>query len=63
MSKFWKFKFNNVDSNMIQRISFGGEPWFRAKDVATILEYTNTKKALIDHVDTADKKEVGRIKG
>jgi prophage antirepressor-like protein len=33
-----------------------GNPWFRAKEVATILAYTNTKKAIIDHVDDEDKK-------
>ncbi|MFM7982998.1 MAG: BRO family protein, partial [Candidatus Fonsibacter sp.] len=46
MSNFWKFKFNNVEDNMVQCISFGGELWFRAKDVATVLEYTNTEKAV-----------------
>ncbi|MFM7990028.1 MAG: Bro-N domain-containing protein, partial [Candidatus Fonsibacter sp.] len=63
MSKSWKFKFNNVDSNMIQCISFSGVPWFRAKDVATVLEYTNTNKAIIDHVDTADKKKLEELMG
>lgn len=31
------------------------EPWFVGKDVATILGYTNPRKALIDHVDDEDK--------
>ena len=32
-----------------------GEAWFVGKDVAEILEYRNTKKALSDHVDEEDK--------
>ena len=35
-----------------------GEPWFVGKDVATILGYANTKKAIIDHVDKEDKQVV-----
>ena len=31
-------------------------PWFKGKDVATSLEYTNPAKALRDHVDEEDKK-------
>lgn len=31
------------------------DPWFVGKDVATILGYTNPRKALIDHVDDEDK--------
>ena len=31
-------------------------PWFKGKDVATSLEYTNPSKALRDHVDDEDKK-------
>ena len=30
-------------------------PWFKGKDVATSLEYTNPSKALRDHVDDEDK--------
>ena len=29
--------------------------WFRAVDVATVLNYQNTRKAIIDHVDDDDK--------
>lgn len=32
-----------------------GEPWFVAKDVCTILGYTNASKAIADHVDDEDK--------
>lgn len=32
-----------------------GTPWFVARDVAKILGYHNTKKAIIDHVDDDEK--------
>jgi prophage antirepressor-like protein len=30
------------------------EPWFVAKDIAEILEYKNTRKAIKDHIDSDD---------
>ena len=53
MSEIVEFNFNN---KAIACIVVNGNPWFKAKDVATILAYTNTKKAIVDHVDDADKK-------
>jgi len=38
-----------------------GEPWFRAKEIAQVLGYTNTNKAIIDHVDTEDKQVLQQI--
>ena len=32
--------------------------WFRGKDVAEILGYSNTKKAVLTHVDSEDKKQI-----
>ena len=32
------------------------EIWFRGKEIAIILGYKNTRKAIIDHVDEDDKK-------
>ena len=32
------------------------EPWFFGKSIATTLGYTDSRKALADHVDEADKK-------
>ena len=29
--------------------------WFRAKTVASILNYKNTRKAILNHVDSEDK--------
>lgn len=32
-----------------------GEPWFAAKDICVALGYTNSRKAIIDHVDSEDR--------
>ena len=37
------------------------EPWFRAKDVATILEYNDTDKATANNVDDDDKRELEEL--
>ena len=47
--------FENVDFGKVRIIEMDGEPWFVGKDVAEILGYSNTKKALADHVDPEDK--------
>ena len=31
------------------------DPYFVAKDIAEFLEYTNTRKAIRDHIDNEDK--------
>ncbi|MFM7983009.1 MAG: Bro-N domain-containing protein, partial [Candidatus Fonsibacter sp.] len=36
-------------------IVVNGNPWFKAKEVATILGYTNTTQAIITHIDNDDK--------
>ena len=36
-------------------VEIDSEPWFVGKDVADILGYTNTAKAIRDHVDDEDK--------
>ncbi|MFM7983623.1 MAG: Bro-N domain-containing protein [Candidatus Fonsibacter sp.] len=60
MSEIQTFKFNNSE---IKYYVVDGQPWFRGKDLATILEYVNTKQALIAHVDNDYKKEIGRVNG
>ena len=45
----------NYESAEIRTIEKDGEPWFVGKDVATILGYSNPRKALTDHVDAEDK--------
>ena len=41
----------------VQCVCISGEPWFRGKDVATILGYANTKQAIIKNVEDDDKKK------
>ena len=31
------------------------EPWFVGKDIAEVLGYSNSRKAILDHVDDEDK--------
>ena len=47
--------FENEEFGRVRTIIKDSEPWFVGKDVAEILEYRNTKKALSDHVDEEDK--------
>jgi len=45
----------------IRYILVDGEPWFKGKDAATILEYTNPRKAIQDHVHADDKKKLDAL--
>ena len=45
----------NYEEQQVRTIEKDGEPWFVGKDVADILGYTNTAKAIRDHVDDEDK--------
>ncbi|WP_418419701.1 BRO family protein [Blautia sp.] len=47
--------FNNEEFGQVRTLVINGEPWFVGKDVAEILGYSNTRKALADHVDEEDK--------
>ncbi len=47
--------FKNDEFGSIRTLEVDGEPWFVGKDVAEILGYTNSSKALADHVDEEDK--------
>ena len=47
--------FKNEEFGQIRTIMKDGEMWFVGKDVADILGYSNSRKALIDHVDLNDK--------
>ena len=48
--------FKNEEFGEIRTLEIDGEPYFVGKDVASILGYSNPRKALIDHVDEEDKK-------
>lgn len=47
--------FKNEEFGSVRAIEKNGEPWFIGKDMAEILGYTNTAKAIRDHVDDEDK--------
>ncbi|AYY65698.1 phage antirepressor [Staphylococcus hominis subsp. hominis] len=45
----------NFEELPVRTINIDGEPYFVGKDVADILGYSNSRKALLDHVDEEDK--------
>lgn len=45
----------NFKDNEVRTVMIDNEPYFVGKDVATALKYTNTPKAIRDHVDDEDK--------
>ena len=47
--------FNNQEFGTIRTTEINGEPFFVGKDVAEVLGYSNSRKALADHVDPEDK--------
>lgn len=52
MNELQNFNFNNLP---VRTVLIDDEPWFVGKDVAEILGYSNTKDALLKHVDDEDK--------
>lgn len=50
--------FEHEQFGSVRTILIDGQPWFIGKDVAEALGYTNTRKALLDHVDVEDKNTV-----
>lgn len=49
--------FENEEFGKVRTITIDDEPWFVGKDVAEILGYSNSRKAVTDHVDEDDKKD------
>nr|UVX82248.1 MAG: antirepressor protein KilAC domain [Bacteriophage sp.] len=46
----------NFNHNPVRTLTDkNGEPWFVAKDICDVLGYTNSSKAISDHVDPEDK--------
>jgi len=45
----------NFKGNNVRTVQIDNEPYFVGKDVASILNYMNTAKAIRDHVDDEDK--------
>ena len=50
-------------SNQVLDFSVNAEPWFRGKDVATILDYADTKKAITQNVSDVDKQNLEEVMG
>ena len=50
--------YKNAEFGSVRTTTLGGQPYFVGKDVADILGYANTRKALIDHIDEEDKDDV-----
>ena len=49
------FTFQN-SSIKVHQVNLDGTPWFKGKDVAGFLGYSNTKQAIKDHVENDDKR-------
>ena len=45
----------------VQCVCVSGEPWFKGKEVATILGYKNTMQAIRVNVDDDDKKKMEEL--
>jgi prophage antirepressor-like protein len=50
--------FEHEDFGKVRVVEIGGGPWFVGKEVAAILGYSNTRDALLNHVDIRDKNTV-----
>ena len=47
--------FENPEFGAIRTVEINGDPWLVGKDVATVLGYSDTDKAIRNHVDDDDK--------
>lgn len=47
--------FNNKEFGKVRAMTIDDQPYFVGKDVAAILGYTDTNKAIAMHVDAEDK--------
>lgn len=43
------------EGQQIRALTIEGEPYFVGKDIAEVLRYSNSRKAIADHVDSEDK--------
>lgn len=47
----------NFEQNEVRTVLVNDEPYFVGKDVAEVLGYSNTQKAILTHVDAEDKQD------
>lgn len=52
-----KLQLFNFEGSQVRALEINDEPCFVGKDAASILGYSNTRKAIQDHVDPEDKKD------
>ncbi len=52
--------FNHSEFGTVRTLLIDNAPWFIGKDAVTALEYSDTDKAIRDHVDSEDKKVLTR---
>lgn len=50
--------FSNEEFGKVRVLSIDGETWFAGKDVANALGYERDTKAVVDHVDEDDRKNI-----
>ena len=58
MTSIVKYTCNELNGAQINCVVVDGSPWFKAKDVATILGYSDKKQAVQINVDTEDKQQL-----
>ena len=59
MSQIVKYACEALAGASISCIIENGEPWFKAKDAATVLKYKDTDDAIRQHVAYDDKRQQG----
>ena len=50
--------FENQEFGKVRTLEINNEPWFVGKDIASVLQYERTTKAVVDHVDDDDRKMI-----
>ena len=60
MSEIVESIFNNKP---IVCVVAGGDPWFKGKDIATLLDYADTKQAIAKNVSEDDRKKMEELMG
>lgn len=51
--------FKNEEFGEVRTMLINGEPYFVGKDVASVLGYSNTRNAILQHVDSEDALKQG----
>ena len=59
MSQIVKYACEALAGASVSCIIENGEPWFKAKDAATVLKYKDTDDAIRRHVAHDDKRQQG----